>query len=79
MLKKIGKLIGTAIGGTLVVLFIILGIILGLALSGLAFWAIGALMVWTFKIDFTWTYWHGVCTAIVVSVLSNIFGGKNNE
>lgn len=79
MFKKIGNLIGTATGGTLVILFIILIIILGLALSGLVFWGIGALIVWTFKIGFVWTYWHGLCTAIVVSVLSSIFGGENNE
>lgn len=79
MFEKIGKLIGTTIGGTLIVLFIILGIIFGLALSGLVFWGIGTLIVWAFKIGFVWTYWHGLCTAIVVSVLSSIFGGKNNE
>ena len=79
MFKKIGNLIGTATGGTLVILFIILIIILGLALSGLVFWGIGALIVWAFKIGFVWTYWHGLCIAIVVSILSSIFGGKNNE
>lgn len=79
MFRKIGNLIGIATGGTLVVLFIILGIMFGLALSGLVFWGIGALIVWAFKIGFVWTYWHGLCTAIVVSVLSNIFGGKTNE
>jgi hypothetical protein len=50
-----------------------------LALSGLVFWGIGELIVWAFKIGFVWTYWHGLCTAIVVNVLSSIFGGKNNE
>jgi hypothetical protein len=79
MFRKIGNLIGTATGGTLAILFIILIIILDLALSGLVFWGIGALIVWAFKIGFIWTYWHGLCTAMVVNVLSNIFGGKNNE
>lgn len=79
MFKKIGNLIGTATGGTLVILFIILIIILGLALSGLMFWGIGALIVWAFKISFVWTYWHGVCTAMIVSVLTSIFGGGKNE
>ena len=60
-------------------MFIILIIILGLALSGLVFWGIGGLIVWTFKISFVWTYWHGVCTAMIVSVLTGIFGGRKNE
>lgn len=79
MFRKIGNLIGTATGGTLVVLVVILIFMLGFALSGLIFWGIGALIVWAFKIGFIWTYWHGLCTAIVVNVLSNIFGGENNE
>lgn len=76
MFKKMGNLIGKTTGGVLTILFVILIVIALYALSGLIFWGIGSLIVWTFKISFIWTYWHGVCTAILVSVLTNIFGGK---
>lgn len=78
MFKKIGNLIGKTTGGVLVILFAVLMVIAVNAVSGLMFWGIGSLIVWTFKIGVVWTYWHGVCTSIIVSILTGIFGGKND-
>lgn len=58
------------------ILTIVLAIIvvLGLcALSACVFWGLGVLIVKVFKINYDWTFWHGLCVALVVSIISGIF------
>lgn len=56
------------------VIFTILITILLAGLSGLIFWGIGCLIISVFGITYTWTFWHGLCIALVVAVLKEIFG-----
>ena len=58
----------------LVVLIAILMIAGLFALSGLIFYGLGLLIINTFGIDYTWTYMHGLCVAIIIYILSCIFG-----
>lgn len=48
-------------------------------LSGLIFWGIGSFIVWAFGIAFTFTFWHGLAIAFIISILTGIFGGKNGK
>ena len=48
-------------------------------LSGLIFWGIGSFIVWAFGIAFTFTFWHGLAIAFIISILAGIFGGKNGK
>lgn len=57
----------------LVVALIIISILY--AFAGLIWWGIGSFIVWAFGISFAWTYWHGVATAIIVSIVASIFRG----
>ena len=61
----------------LLVLIFLIAVILTYGLAGLVFWGIGSFIVWAFGIAFTFTFWHGVAVAFIVSILTGIFGGKN--
>ncbi len=56
---------------------VILGVILIVVLVGIIqsmfFWGLGLLILKVFEISYTWTFWHGFVTAIVVDVLAGIF------
>lgn len=45
-------------------------------LSGLILWGIGSFIVWAFGIAFTFTFWHGLAIAFIISILVGIFGGE---
>ena len=42
-------------------------------LSGLMIWGIGNLIIWAFGLTFTFTFWMGLCIAIVLTILSGTF------
>lgn len=44
------------------------------SLSALIFWGLGSLIIWVFKINFAWTFWHGLVCALVFVLLKEIFG-----
>ena len=49
------------------------------AVSGLCMWGVGNLVIHVFDIEYTWTYMHGLCTSIVLSIIGGAFkssGGK---
>ncbi len=55
---------------------ILLAILLFLGMIGiftLIFWGLGNLVIWAFKIDFTWEIWHGLVVAIIYMILRGIF------
>ena len=58
--------------GVVVVVVGILALVFGLL--GLIWWGLGAFIIWAFAIDFTWTFWHGLATAIILNTLGGIFG-----
>ena len=45
-------------------------------LSSIIFWGLGNLIIWVFKIDYTWTIWHGLACALVFALLKDIFNRK---
>lgn len=45
-------------------------------LSGLILWGIGSFIVWAFGIAFTFTFWHGLAIAFIISILVGIFRGE---
>lgn len=47
-----------------------------LGLSSLIFWGLGNLIIWVFKINYTWTIWHGLVCVLVFGLLKEIFDGK---
>lgn len=49
-------------------------ILLLVFMSSLFFWGLGNLIIWVFKINYTWTIWHGVVVTVIVMVLKSIFG-----
>ena len=57
----------------LIILAVISGIIVVFGLSGLLMWAIGSFIIWAFKINFIWTYWHGLAVAFIIWILTSIF------
>ena len=60
----------------LCIILAILIVILSFVLSSLFFWGIGCLVINVFGITYTWTFLHGLCTAIIVWILNSIFGEK---
>lgn len=64
--------------GGIVTLGIILAYIICYAITGLVFWGLGSFIIWVFKIPFSWTYLHGIATAIIVGVLKSIFRKQIN-
>lgn len=54
----------------------VIAIIVAFALSSLIFWGLGNLIIWIFKINYTWTILHGLACALVYVLLKEIFSGK---
>ena len=60
--------------GMLFVLILIMIIIFFVifAIKGL-FWGIGSFVCWAFSIPFTFTFWHGVAIALIISLITGAF------
>lgn len=41
------------------------------------FWGLGNLVIWVFRIDYTWTILHGLVAEFFYVVLKEIFKGGN--
>ena len=74
-MKKIFELL---YAGGIVTLGVILAYVICLGLAGLIFWGLGSFIIWVFKIPFSWTYLHGIATAIIVGILKSIFRKQIN-
>lgn len=72
------SLFGLLLAGGVATLMAILIYIICYAFSGLIFWGLGSFIIWVFKIPFSWTYLHGIATAIIVGVLKSIFRKQIN-
>lgn len=44
-----------------------------IGISTLIFWGLGNLVIWAFKIDFTWEIWHGLIVTFLYMILRGIF------
>ncbi len=67
------KCIFGAIG---IIILSILVVLLAISLSSLIFWGLGNLIILVFKINYTWTIWHGLVCALVFVLLKEIFNRK---
>lgn len=47
--------------------------VIAIVLSSLIFWSLGNLIIWLFKINYTWTILHGLACALVYALLEDIF------
>lgn len=54
----------------------ILAIIIVLIVSTLIFWGLGNLIIWIFKINYTWTIWHGLVCELIFILIKEVFGRK---
>lgn len=75
-MKKFKKFINNhECGATiaLVVFIFIVIVALAYAISGLFVWLLGKFIISVFNINYVWTYWHGLATSIVLSVIGNAF------
>lgn len=43
------------------------------------FWGLGNFIIWAFKINFIWTFWHGLACQFIFLLLHQIFGGKKGD
>lgn len=59
-----------------IIILSILVVLLAISLSSLIFWGLGNLIIWVFKINYTWTILHGLVCAVVFALLKEIFDGK---
>lgn len=65
---------------TVVMVIAIAAIVVALeALSGLFMWGVGRLVVHVFKLNYEWTYLHGLTASIVLSVVGNAFKSTNRK
>lgn len=60
----------TALVIILLVIFIV-AIVVGI--QALVYWGIGSFICWAFAIPFTFTFWHGLAVAFIISTLTGIF------
>lgn len=54
----------------------LIGFILIFGISSLIFWGLGNLIIYVFKINYTWTILHGFACALIYSVVQGIFKNK---
>ena len=55
-------------------IMVILGFCFGILIGSLIFWGLGNLAIWVFKINYTWTFLHGLIAEFIYVILKEIFG-----
>ena len=60
-----------------IIVYTIIIVCFAVSISGLCMWGIGNLVIHVFKINYEWTYLHGLTTTIVLMILAGLF--KNNS
>ena len=60
---------------------IIVMVVLSLVISfeGLIVWGIGVFVCNVFNINYAWTFWHGIATTLVLTVIGSFFKSTNNN
>lgn len=60
---------------------IIVMVVLSLLISfeGLIVWGIGVFVCNVFNINYVWTFWHGVATTLVLTIVGSFFRNTNNN
>ena len=55
-------------------IMVILVFCFGILIGSLIFWGLGNLVIWVFKINYTWTFLHGLIAEFIYVILKEIFG-----
>lgn len=58
------------------VILYIIAFLIGTLIGAMIFWGFGNLVIWVFKVEYVWTFWHGLVCQLAFKVLGDIFGGK---
>lgn len=74
IIETILSFLGICGGGISMLLIATFIFLLILFFGGLIFWGIGAFIIWVFKINFEWTFLHGVAAEMIFFLLKQIFG-----
>lgn len=54
-------------------IIIILGFLFGILIGTLIFWGLGNLIIWVFKINYTWTILHSLVAEFIYLLIKGIF------
>ena len=54
-------------------IIIILVFLFGILIGSLIFWGLGNLVILVFKINYTWTFLHGLIVELIYLILKGIF------
>lgn len=54
-------------------IIVILGFLFGILCGSLILWGLGNLIILVFKINYTWTFWHGFASELIYMFLRGIF------
>ena len=63
------KEVGRKIGLVLIVIFALCAVLLA---NGAIWWGVGNLVIYTFKLSYTWSYLQGLCIGIITFLISPI-------
>lgn len=55
------------------ILGFILGYLSGILIGSLIFWGLGNFIIFVFKINYTWTFLHGITLELIYLFLKGIF------
>lgn len=56
-----------------IILVMICAIILCFLATSFVFYGVGNLIIYVFKLNYVWTFPHGICLAIIITILKSIF------
>lgn len=54
-------------------------ILLCFLIESLIVWGVGVFVCDVFDINYIWTFWHGLATTLVLSVVGSFFKNSNNN
>lgn len=54
-------------------IILIISLFISIILGTLIFWGLGNLIIFVFKINYEWTFLHGLVVQLVFMILRNIF------
>ena len=54
-------------------LYVLIYVLLVLGVNSLIMWGLGNLIIYVFKINYTWTFLHGFVTILIFNLLKGIF------
>lgn len=65
--------------GIIIVVGVIIIVAILYAISGLCMWGIGNFVLWVFKVNYEWTYLHGLATSLILGVVGGAFKSNSSS